>query len=85
MLSRDGKNVLCNARGCGKGAVGGCELRIEAGIGGERSTIPGDLIAWCDFHEVSLRVGIESGFILLDLEQLKAGCITHGTKRGRST
>jgi hypothetical protein len=85
MLSKDGRKVICDVGGCGKEAIGGCELRIEAGIGGERSTIPGDLIAWCDFHQVSLRVGIEGEFILLDLEQLKAGYITHGAKRGRST
>ena len=85
MLSKDGKNVLCDERGCGQDAVGGCELRVAAGFGGDRSTIPGDLIAWCDFHEMSLRVGIDSEFILLDLEQLNAAYITHGAKRGRST
>jgi hypothetical protein len=32
MLSKDGKNVLCDERGCGQEAVGGCELRIDAGF-----------------------------------------------------
>jgi hypothetical protein len=67
MLSKDGENVLCDICHCGKEAVGGVELGIDAGIGGDHSTIAGDLIAWCEFHEESLRESIESEFIELDL------------------
>jgi hypothetical protein len=85
MLSKDGKKVLCDVRECGKEAVGGCELRIDAGIGGDHSTIPGDLVAWCELHEESLRGSIESEFIELDPAQLKVGYTAQSTKRGRST
>jgi hypothetical protein len=84
MLSKDGNKVLCDVRDCGKEAVGGCELRIDAGHGGDHITIPGDLIAWCESH-ADLIDTIKDEYILLDLEQLKRGYITHGDKRGRST
>jgi hypothetical protein len=84
MLSKDGKNVLCDVRGCGKEAVGGCELRIDAGHGGDHITIPGDLIAWCESDEENLFESIRDEYILLDLEQLKAGYIARGDKRGRA-
>jgi hypothetical protein len=79
------KKVHCDIRGCGKEAVGGGELRIDAGIGGDHSTIAGDLIAWCEFHEVSLRGSIESEFIELDPPQLKVGYAAQSAKRGRAT
>jgi hypothetical protein len=85
MLSKDGKNVLCDVRGCGKEAVGGCELRIKAGIGGDHSTIPGDLIAWCASDEEHFFGSMRDEYILLDLPQLKEGYITRRDKRGRAT
>ncbi len=85
MLSKDGKKVLCDVAGCGKEAVSGCELRIDAGIGGDHSTIPGDLIAWCESDEKNLLGSIRDEYILLDLEQLKAGYAARASKRGRST
>ena len=84
MLSKDRKNVLCDVRECGKVAVGGCELRIAAGIGGDHSTIPGDLIAWCESHE-DLLASVRDEYILLDLPQLRAGYAAKASKRGRST
>jgi hypothetical protein len=71
--------------GCGKEAIGGCELRIDAGHGGDHITIPGDLIAWCESHEESMPGMIGSESFLLDLEQLKAGYVTRADKRGRAT
>ncbi len=85
MLSKDGKKVLCDVVGCGKEAVGGCELRIDAGHGGDHITIAGDLIAWCEADEEGLIESIEGEYILLDLPQLKAGYTAQGSKRGRAT
>lgn len=85
MLIKDGRKILCDVRECGKEAVGGCELRIKAGHGGDHITIPGDLVAWCEFHEESLLEKISGEYILLDLTQLKSGHITRSNKRGRST
>jgi hypothetical protein len=85
MLSKDGKTVLCDVRECGKEAVGGGELRIDAGIGGDHSTIPGDLIAWCESDEEKLLGSIRDEYILLDLDQLKAGYAARASNRGRST
>lgn len=85
MLSKDGKIVLCDIRGCGRAAVGGCELRIAAGIGGDHSTIPGDLIAWCESDEENLRESVKDEYLLLDIDQLKAGYITRRDRRSRAT
>lgn len=85
MLSKDGKKVLCDVAGCGNEAVGGCELRIKAGIGGDHSTIPGELVAWCESDEENVFEKIRDEFIILDLEQLKAGYTAKNSKRGRST
>jgi hypothetical protein len=85
MLSKNGKSVLCDVPGCGKAAVGGCELRVAAGIGGDHSTIPGDLVAWCESDEENVFEKIRDEFIILDLEQLKVGYITRRDKRGRGT
>jgi hypothetical protein len=78
MLSTDGKDVLCDVRGCGKAAVGGCELRIHTGYSGSQGTIPGDLIAWCKTHEESIREKIESEFIPFNPARLKAGYTARG-------
>ena len=80
MLSKDGEKVLCDAGGCGKEAVGGCELRIAANHGGNHITIPGDLIAWCESDEESLFESIEGEFIFLNPAQLKAGYATRSQK-----
>lgn len=85
MLSNDGRTVLCDIRECGKEATSGCELRIDAGHGGDHITIPGDLIAWCKSHEENLLESIRDEYMLLDLAQLKAGYITRSDKRGRAT
>ena len=71
--------------GCGKDAVGGCELRIDAGHGGDHVTIPGDLVAWCESHDESLLDAISGEYILLDVEQLKAAATTRSNQRGRAT
>jgi hypothetical protein len=84
MLSKDRKKVLCDVSGCGQEAVDGCELRIDAGHGGDHITVPGDLIAWCDLHKESLLKSIRDEYILLDLEQLKARYIRRRDKRGRA-
>jgi hypothetical protein len=54
MLSNDRRKILCDMPECGKEAVGGCEERIEAGHGGDRITIPGGQVAWCESHEKDL-------------------------------
>jgi hypothetical protein len=82
MLSKDGKKVLCDVRDCGKEAVGGCELRINADRGGRHVTIPGDLIAWCAFDEDRLRIGIKEEFIPLSPARLKLRYTARAAKRG---
>ena len=84
MLSNDGRRVLCDVRECGQKAVGGCELRIEAGHGGDHVTIPGDLVAWCEVLEQSILEKIADEYIALDVEQLKAGYLARSNIRGRA-
>jgi hypothetical protein len=84
MLSSDRRNVVCDMPGCGKEAVGGCEERINAGHGGDRITIAGDLVAWCGSHEQELLQKVGDECRPLDLEQLRAACISQSNKRGRS-
>jgi len=81
MLSEDGKKVLCDVQGCGREAVGGCELRIAAPHGGNKITIPGDLMAWCEFDEDSMSGSIRDEFVILNLAQLKAGYISRAKSR----
>ena len=71
--------------GCGKEAARGCEVRIDAGHGGDHITIPGDLIVWCESHEKNLLEVISHGYMLLDIAQLRAGYVTRSDKRGRAT
>ena len=85
MVSKGGQKVLCNFPGCGKEAVAGCELRIDAGHGGDHITIPGGLVAWCESHEESLLDTVSNEYVLLDLDQLKAAFTTRSNQRGRST
>jgi len=85
MLSKDGRKVLCDVRGCGKEAARGCEVRIDAGHGGDHITIPGDLIVWCESHEKNLLEVISHEYMLLDIAQLRAGYVTRSDKRGRAT
>jgi hypothetical protein len=70
--------------GCGIEAVGGCEQRINAGHGGDRITIVGDLVAWCESHEQELLQTVGDQCRPLEPEQLKTAAITQGNKRGRS-
>jgi len=56
MLSKDGRKVLCDVRGCGKEAARGCEVRIDAGHGGDHITIPGDLMRANLMRRISLKL-----------------------------
>lgn len=78
MLSRDGKDVLCDVQGCSKLAIGGCELRIHTGYSGSQGTIPGDLVAWCETHEETIRETIVTEFIPFNIARLKAGYTARG-------
>ena len=85
MLSGDRRTVLCDKPGCGKVAIGGCEERINAGHGGDRMTIAGDLVAWCESHEQELLEKVDKECRPLDPEQLREASIRFSNKRGRST